>query len=112
MAISMTKLSSADYYLDRTREALQADGAIPDEATPGPLTGPDPAAYYNAEGNPPGRWIGSASRLLGGETGRQAGAETVRMLINERRNPEPAAASTRPAYGPTTTGSRPSPDTT
>lgn len=88
MAISMTKLSSADYYLDRTREALQADGAIPDEATPGPLTGPDPAAYYNAEGNPPGRWIGSASRLLGGETGRQAGAETVRMLINERRNPE------------------------
>ena len=39
MAISMTKLSSADYYLDRTREALQADGAIPDEATPGPLTG-------------------------------------------------------------------------
>lgn len=46
MAISMTKLSSADYYLDRTREALQADGAIPDEATPGPLTGPDPAAYY------------------------------------------------------------------
>ena len=26
MAISMTKLSSADYYLDRTREALQADG--------------------------------------------------------------------------------------
>ena len=75
MAISMTKLSSADYYLDRTREALQADGAIPDEATPGPLTGPDPAAYYNAEGNPPGRWIGSA-------------------------------------YGPTTTGSRPSPDTT
>ena len=29
MAISMTKLSSADYYLDRTREALQADGAIP-----------------------------------------------------------------------------------
>ena len=23
MAISMTKLSSADYYLDRTREALQ-----------------------------------------------------------------------------------------
>ncbi|KAB7293200.1 hypothetical protein GBB91_11500, partial [Bifidobacterium longum] len=40
MAISMTKLSSADYYLDRTREALQADGAIPDEATPGPLTGP------------------------------------------------------------------------
>ena len=59
MAISMTKLSSADYYLDRTREALQADGAIPDEATPGPLTGPDPAAYYNAEGNPPGRWIGS-----------------------------------------------------
>ena len=71
MAISMTKLSSADYYLDRTREALQADGAIPDEATPGPLTGPDPAAYYNAEGNPPGRWIGSASRLLGGETGRQ-----------------------------------------
>jgi len=97
MAISMTKLSSADYYLDRTREALQADGAIPDEATPGPLTGPDPAAYYNAEGNPPGRWIGSASRaagrgrgggLPGGETGRQAGAETVRMLINERRNPE------------------------
>ena len=82
MAISMTKLSSADYYLDRTREALQADGAIPDEATPGPLTGPDPAAYYNAEGNPPGRWIGSASRLLGGETGRQAGAETVRAVAD------------------------------
>ena len=101
MAISMTKLSSADYYLDRTREALQADGAIPDEATPGPLTGPDPAAYYNAEGNPPGRWIGSASRLLGGET--ECGI-TLALI--------PTAASTRPAYGPTTTGSRPSPDTT
>lgn len=112
MAISMTKLSSADYYLDRTREALQADGAIPDEATPGPLTGPDPAAYYNAEGNPPGRWIGSASRLLGGETGRQAGAETVRMLINERRNPETGRSLDQAGIRADNDGSRPSPDTT
>ena len=86
MAISMTKLSSADYYLDRTREALQADGAIPDEATPGPLTGPDPAATITPK--QPARPVDRIGQPAARRRDRQAGAETVRMLINERRNPE------------------------
>lgn len=87
MTISMTKITSAEYPLSTAREPLQADGAISDMDAPNAIAGPNPASYYTAEGNPPGRWIGSASRLLGGEPGQEAGADTVRMLINERRNP-------------------------
>lgn len=111
-AISMTKLSSADYYLDRTREALQADGGIPDEATPGPLTGPDPAAYYNAEGNPPGPWDRTPAGCSAARPDGRAGAETVRMLINERRNPETGRSLDQAGIRADNDGNRPSPDTT
>ena len=79
MAVSLTKLSNAEYTLQDVREPLAGDGAIREY---------DPAAYYTAEGNPPGRWIGSACRHVGGVVGQEATSDTVRRLINERRDPK------------------------
>lgn len=78
MAASLTKLSNAEYTLQDVREPLAGDGAIHEY---------NPAAYYTAEGNPPGRWIGSACRHVGGVEGQEATSDTVRRLINERRDP-------------------------
>ena len=78
MAMNLTKLSNAEYPLDGIREALDGDNAL-DPA--------DPTAYYTAEGNPPGYWIGSGAKLLGGTVGTTASSRTVRSLINERRDP-------------------------
>lgn len=78
MAINLTKLTNAEYQLDGIREAIDGDNAIKPS---------DPTAYYTASGNPPGVWIGSAARLLGGTPGTTASSRTVRSLINERRDP-------------------------
>ena len=53
--MNLTKLSDAEYPLDGIREAIDGDNAL-DPA--------DPTAYYTAEGNPPGYWIGSGAKLL------------------------------------------------
>ena len=76
MAISMTKLSSADYYLDRTREALQADGAIPDEATPDRSQAPTQLPTTT----PP-----KATRPAGGSD-RPAGCSAARPTAGRRRD--------------------------
>ena len=60
MAVNLTKLTNAEYQLDGIREAIDGDNAI---------KASDPTAYYTASGNPPGVWIGSAARLLGGTPG-------------------------------------------
>lgn len=78
MAMNLTKLSNAEYTLGDIREALDGDNALD------PV---DPTAYYTAEGNPPGYWIGSGAKLLGGTVGTTASSRTVRSLINERRDP-------------------------
>lgn len=78
MTIRLTKLSNAEYALRDIREATMGDGT---------LKGASPAGYYTAPGNPPGRWIGSACRLVGGREGGEATSAQVRGLINERRDP-------------------------
>ena len=78
MAMNLTKLANAEYTLHDIMEALDADGAT---------VGTGPSGYYTAKGNPPGRWIGSGAKLLGGSVGRTASSKTVRSLINDSRDP-------------------------
>lgn len=78
MALNLTKLSNAEYTLRDMREAVDGDNALKPSS---------PSDYYTSSGNPPGYWIGSAAKLVGGETGTTASAKTVRSLINERRDP-------------------------
>lgn len=78
MAMNLTKLANAEYTLQDIQEALDADGAT---------VGTGPSGYYTAKGNPPGRWIGSGAKLLGGSVGRTASSKTVRSLINDSRDP-------------------------
>ncbi|RGT65709.1 hypothetical protein DWX12_09890 [Bifidobacterium pseudocatenulatum] len=76
MALNITKLSNAEYTLRDIREAIDGDNA-----------GTSPTDYYTATGNPPGYWIGTAAKLVGGKVGTTASSKTVRSLINERRDP-------------------------
>ena len=69
MAMNLTKLANAEYTLQDIQEALDADGAT---------VGTGPSGYYTAKGNPPGRWIGSGAKLLGGSVGRTASTNASR----------------------------------
>lgn len=80
MTVDITKLADAEYYLDGSRDALDDMSSV--------VTGADPVAYYTAEGNPPGRWIGSGATALGLETGVAASKAEVRSLVNQQRDPK------------------------
>ena len=56
MVMTIHKLTAGDGYTYLTRHV--AGGDVPRER------GQDAADYYTAEGNPPGRWIGSGAALL------------------------------------------------
>jgi TrwC relaxase len=57
MVMTMAKITAGDGYLYLTRHVANGD------ATPEGKR--DAAAYYTAQGNPPGRWIGHGAHLIG-----------------------------------------------
>lgn len=78
MAVNITKLAGADYYLDSVDKVIGE----------GQAAGADPVAYYARQGNPPGTWIGSACGLVGGVKDTQAKENEVRSIINRMRDPK------------------------
>jgi hypothetical protein len=57
MVMTIAKITAGDGYTYLTRHTANGD------ADPG--TEHDAAAYYTADGNPPGRWTGRGAPLLG-----------------------------------------------
>lgn len=104
MTIRLTKLSNAEYALRDIREATMGDGT---------LKGASPAGYYTAPGNPPGRWIGSACRLVGGREGGEAtSAQVCAASSTSAATPQAGDCSATRGWRPGTKGTRRSPDGT
>lgn len=76
MAVSVTKITGADYYLNAT-----VNETVPTVETR------SPAGYYTQPGNPPGRWFGRGAQSLRLTPGTQAGRQQVTRLIDLSQNP-------------------------
>jgi hypothetical protein len=79
MVMTIAKITAGDGYLYLTRHTAHGD------AEPGEQH--DAAAYYTAEGNPPGRWIGRGAPLLG-LAGQQVTEEQMRALFGHGEHPD------------------------
>jgi conjugative relaxase-like TrwC/TraI family protein len=83
--MTIAKITAGDGYLYLTRHTAHGD-ADPDEQR-------DAAAYYTAEGNPPGQWIGRGAPLLG-LAGREATEDQMRALFGHGEHPDSDAIIT------------------
>lgn len=82
MTVSMRVMSAGDGYKYLLRTVAAADG---DRSLSTPLT-----RYYNAEGTPPGRWLGAGVAGLGGGQiveGDQVSEAQLQLLIGIGRDP-------------------------
>jgi hypothetical protein len=91
----MRVMSAGDGYKDLLRTVAVGDG---DTSLSTPLT-----RYYNAEGTPPGRWLGGGLSGLGGGrivAGDQVSEAQLQLLVGMGRNPLTGAPLGRayPAY--------------
>jgi conjugative relaxase-like TrwC/TraI family protein len=78
MVMTIAKITAGDGYLYLTRHTAHGD-ADPDKQR-------DAAAYYTAEGNPPGRWTGCGAPLLG-LAGREVTEDQMRALFGHGEHP-------------------------
>ncbi|AYG04643.1 MobF family relaxase [Gryllotalpicola protaetiae] len=97
MTVSMRVMSAGDGYKYLLRTVAAGDG---DRSLSTPLT-----RYYNAEGTPPGRWLGSGVADLGGGQigeGDQVSEAQLQLLIGMGRDPITGKPLGRayPAYRP------------
>jgi TrwC relaxase len=74
MVMTMAKITAGDGYLYLMRHVSHGDA--------GTAGARDAAAYYTAQGNPPGMWIGRGAPLLG-----LAGQTVTEELPAERADP-------------------------
>jgi len=82
MTVSMRVMSAGDGYKYLLRTVAAADG---DRSLSTPLT-----RYYNAEGTPPGRWLGAGVAALGGGQiieGDQVSEAQLQLLVGMGRDP-------------------------
>src|SRR3954449_7691846 len=78
MVMTIAKITAGDGYTYLTRHVANGD------ATPGGKH--DAAAYYTAQGNPPGRWIGHGAPLIGLD-GQQVTEGQMRALFGQGEPP-------------------------
>jgi len=100
----MRVMSAGDGYKYLLRTAAAADG---DRSLSTPLT-----RYYNSEGTPPGRWLGSGLHGLGGGQiveGDQVSEAQLQLLVGMGRDPITGDPLGRayPATSPSRSGSMP-----
>lgn len=98
MTVSMRVMSAGDGYKYLLRTVAAADG---DRSLSTPLT-----RYYNAEGTPPGRWLGAGVASLGrGQIaeGDQVSEAQLQLLVGMGRDPITGTPLGRayPEYQPT-----------
>ncbi|MER7523463.1 MobF family relaxase [Microbacterium oxydans] len=82
MTVSMRVMSAGDGYKYLLRTVAAGDG---DRSLSTPLT-----RYYNAEGTPPGRWLGAGVTVLGGGrigVGDQVSEAQLQLLVGMGRDP-------------------------
>ena len=79
MGMKITKISSAEYV---QKTVINADGASPASHIGEGLT-----AYYTAEGNPPGTWLGKGITGIGKEAGQIVTSADAVNVWQEFRNP-------------------------
>ncbi len=82
MTVSMRVMSAGDGYKYLLRTVAAGDG---DRSLSTPLT-----RYYNAEGTPPGRWLGAGVATLGGgriNVGDQVSEAQLQLLVGMSRDP-------------------------
>ena len=82
MTVSMRVMSAGDGYKYLLRTVVAGDG---DRSLSTPLT-----RYYNAEGTPPGRWLGAGVAILGGGrigVGDQVSEAQLQLLVGMGRDP-------------------------
>ncbi|MGA5584513.1 MobF family relaxase [Streptomyces thermodiastaticus] len=82
MTVSMRVMSAGDGYKYLLRTVAAGDG---DRSLSTPLT-----RYYNAEGTPPGRWLGAGGATLGGgriNVGDQVSEAQLQLLVGMGRDP-------------------------
>ena len=82
MTVSMRVMSAGDGYKYLLRTGAAGDG---DRSLSTPLT-----RYYNAEGTPPGRWLGAGVATLGGgriSVGDQVSEAQLQLLVGMGRDP-------------------------
>ena len=82
MTVSMRVMSAGDGYKYLLRTVAAGDG---DRSLSTPLT-----RYYNAEGTPPGRWLGAGVATLGGgriSVGDQVSEAQLQLLVGMGRDP-------------------------
>ena len=82
MTVSMRVMSAGDGYKYLLRTVAAGDG---DRTLSTPLT-----RYYNAEGTPPGRWLGAGVAMLGSgriSAGDQVSEAQLQLLVGMGRDP-------------------------
>ena len=85
MVMSMAKITAGDGYTYLTRHV--AHGDAPGQGMH------DATAYYTAQGNPPGRWIGRGAPLLGLDS-QEVTEEQMRLLFGHGAHPDGEAMIT------------------
>ncbi|MCD5316139.1 MobF family relaxase [Kineosporia babensis] len=91
--MTIAKLTAGDGYQYLMRDIAILPNATPANPQANPQPGQDPSAYYTAEGNPPGIWIGRGRHLLGlnpreGHSVRVVEAEHMKALFGLGLHPE------------------------
>ena len=87
MVMTMAKITAGDGYAYLTRHVANGDSEA--------AGAKDAAAYYTAQGNPPGRWTGRGAPLLG-LAGREVTEEQMLSLFGLGEHPDGEAI--RAAY--------------
>jgi hypothetical protein len=85
MVMTIAKITAGDGYTYLTRHTAHGDAD--------PAGKHDAAAYYTAEGSPPGRWIGRGAPLLG-LAGQQVTEDQMRTLFGHGEHPNADAIIT------------------
>jgi conjugative relaxase-like TrwC/TraI family protein len=78
MVMTLAKITAGDGYTYLTRHVANGDAA--------PEGHRDATAYYTAQGNPPGQWIGRGVHLVGLE-GQQVTEDQMRALFGQGEHP-------------------------
>ena len=84
MVMTIAKITAGDGYTYLTRHVAHGDA--------GAAGARDAAAYYTAQGNPPGRWTGRGAPLLG-LAGRAVTEDQMRALFGLGEHPDGGAVT-------------------
>ena len=90
MVMTIAKITAGDGYTYLTRHVAHGDAGVAGAR--------DAAAYYTAQGNPPGGWTGRGAPLLG-LAGREVTEEQMKALFGLGEHPDGEADHRRLPQG-------------